>query len=1140
MSTPGHILSNEMDLFLREQPMTDAQLQVILATLSLPFNNYYATTAPGATNDSAEGYSVGSKWYNSVTKETYVCSDATEGAAVWDDATLTADELGSAAFSDATTDGVTNPTLVLQTDANGDFTAHQANLNYVQFDTTNGAIDTLGQVGWDVDAETLAVVLKNDTILQVGEETLYHVENATGSTITDGTPVMYAGTTGNAGKLQVQPWDGTSPKAFLGIATSDILDEDTGYVTHFGKARGFQTNGANYGETWVSGEIIYAVSGSNNLTNVTPTTGGYVIVAVVIAAHETNGTLFVRPTQVSTASEVGAVGIGESIYLTSGQGIYWGDVGSGAYLEASGNTLGVGNVEYFYSNTPFRAFGGVYTNTISDEDGSGQFIDVDNRTLVDGADSSSLEWGQRITRDMNGTFSLDWSNRTLADAGGFVSVDWGLRQLISPDGTVLAQWSNDNNFEANKIYGIGGSYGVDLGGVLLDFESPSLDWANRQLIGVNGDPTMRWDGTGISAVEVYGGINAMYLQGTGASDAFIWLDNGQAYVSDGSGNTSIDFNNRTLVDGADNSSLEWGQRITRDMNGTFSLDWSNRTLADTGGFGSVDWGLRQLIDPNGNVAAEWSNGSGGLFETDRIYGLGGSYYGIELASGYLADAGNVRLDWINGHAVDASNNLSIDWQGRQLVTADGATTALSWSDRQLITADGATTALSWSDDDFLSVGLPLHSNNYIKCGASALNDAPTASVAGLGAQLVITDAFLPKAGSVVAGGGSSSALVMSDGNDWIVTGGVGTELTPAEVDAQIEAAALTPAQIMSKAGEQLIASLQVTWPATAGTAHFATTRATSGTFLVRTSTGYARLINADGTLGAQAGTGVVANFITLTIPASGLHRALGVLSVANGGSVRSGDITALYLTNNQLTSFSSTGLSSLIILFLTNNQLTSFSGTGLSSLLSLSLENNQLTSFSGTGLSTLTTLYLGSNQLTSFSGTGLSSLMNLFLTNNQLTSFSGTGLSSLLSLSLENNQLTSFSGTGLSTLTTLYLGSNQLTSFSGTGLSSLTNLFLNTNQLTTFDGTGLSSLTGLYIRNNQLTSIDGGGMELSDMYYYYSGSDFRANDLSASALNAFFTTLGDAAGVLMVGGNPGSATCDPTIATDKGYTVVGV
>ena len=46
--------------------------------------------------------------------------------------------------------------------------------------------------------------------------------------------------------------------------------------------------------------------------------------------------------------------------------------------------------------------------------------------------------------------------------------------------------------------------------------------------------------------------------------------------------------------------------------------------------------------------------------------------------------------------------------------------------------------------------------------------------------------------------------------------------------------------------------------------------------------------------------------------------------------------------------------------------------------------------------------------------------------------------------------------------------------------------------------------------------------------------------LSATALNDFFTSLGTASGsqTIIVTGNPGASTCDTTIATSKGFTVV--
>ena len=113
----------------------------------------------------------------------------------------------------------------------------------------------------------------------------------------------------------------------------------------------------------------------------------------------------------------------------------------------------------------------------------------------------------------------------------------------------------------------------------------------------------------------------------------------------------------------------------------------------------------------------------------------------------------------------------------------------------------------------------------------------------------------------------------------------------------------------------------------------------------------------------------------------------------------------------------------------------------------------------GTESGDITSLWLNDNQLTSFDGTGLSSLTNLVLQSNQLTSLDEfTFPTSLSYLNLGFNQLTSFVGTGLSNLTDLNLDSNQLTSFVGTGLSGLTQLSLRENhQLTSFDGTGLSS-----------------------------------------------------------------------------------
>jgi hypothetical protein len=46
-------------------------------------NNLGATTNPGASNDSTQGYEVGSQWFNTSTKTAWVCVSAAAGAANW-------------------------------------------------------------------------------------------------------------------------------------------------------------------------------------------------------------------------------------------------------------------------------------------------------------------------------------------------------------------------------------------------------------------------------------------------------------------------------------------------------------------------------------------------------------------------------------------------------------------------------------------------------------------------------------------------------------------------------------------------------------------------------------------------------------------------------------------------------------------------------------------------------------------------------------------------------------------------------------------------------------------------------------------------------------------------------------------------
>ncbi len=182
----------------------------------------------------------------------------------------------------------------------------------IAFDTTAALTPTTGQLVWDADTGTVDIGLNGATapVMSVGEDQFYRVINQTGSTITKGTLVMAFGTVGASGLIKVKAWDATQPsKTIMGLVLADIPTENSptesgfGYVLAFGKIKGIQTNGGNYGQSWADGDIIYA-GASSGLTKTLPAAPSTkTTIAIVINSHATNGTLFVRPSYGSSLGE---------------------------------------------------------------------------------------------------------------------------------------------------------------------------------------------------------------------------------------------------------------------------------------------------------------------------------------------------------------------------------------------------------------------------------------------------------------------------------------------------------------------------------------------------------------------------------------------------------------------------------------------------------------------------------------------------------------------------------------------------------------------------------------------------------------------------------------------------------------------
>lgn len=165
---------------------------------------------------------------------------------------------------------------------------------------TGTGSEPAGSVYWNTDEETLNLVMPDNVLYQFGEELFFPANNQSGADITDGTPVMFAGTLGASGRLLIQKAiaDGSLKASYtMGLVTHTIANGDEGKVTWFGKVRGIDTTGSPYGEVWADGDILYiSPTTAGYLTKVKPEAPDLTIEVAAVVHAAANGTLVVRPT----------------------------------------------------------------------------------------------------------------------------------------------------------------------------------------------------------------------------------------------------------------------------------------------------------------------------------------------------------------------------------------------------------------------------------------------------------------------------------------------------------------------------------------------------------------------------------------------------------------------------------------------------------------------------------------------------------------------------------------------------------------------------------------------------------------------------------------------------------------------------
>lgn len=180
-------------------------------------------------------------------------------------------------------------------------------VRYLEFNPAGpGDFPPTGSIAWNPNEECMDVFQPDGTTLQVGLEQYIRVCNHTGSTLTQGTFVMFVGVEEpHNGDIEHTPKaapyiaNGEYPPLYtIGVMTEDLANGEIGRATTFGKVRNIDTTGTPVSETWQMGDLLWAhptIPGA--LTNVQPTVPNLTVsVAAVLHVGASDGVLLVRPT----------------------------------------------------------------------------------------------------------------------------------------------------------------------------------------------------------------------------------------------------------------------------------------------------------------------------------------------------------------------------------------------------------------------------------------------------------------------------------------------------------------------------------------------------------------------------------------------------------------------------------------------------------------------------------------------------------------------------------------------------------------------------------------------------------------------------------------------------------------------------
>jgi hypothetical protein len=173
--------------------------------------------------------------------------------------------------------------------------------------TGNGELtaDT-GKIAWDEGYGGFEYIQYRDVANHIGQDIEYYGKAV--GTIAKGDVIQFAGVQGNHFliKKAVPSEINANPKYIMGISKQSLINNEFGYVAHFGRIRGIDTSGYSEGALlWFSSSSI----NNGELTTTTPVAPNAKVLMAVVVDDANNGTILVRPTIEPSIKELQDVNI---------------------------------------------------------------------------------------------------------------------------------------------------------------------------------------------------------------------------------------------------------------------------------------------------------------------------------------------------------------------------------------------------------------------------------------------------------------------------------------------------------------------------------------------------------------------------------------------------------------------------------------------------------------------------------------------------------------------------------------------------------------------------------------------------------------------------------------------------------------